>query len=60
MIGCEEVNNVSIVFDNNGDTGFQLPANDDCECVVGFEFDYMLKYSAGTLIECAEEPPLYI
>ena len=34
--------------------GFKLPAGSECSCSIDIEFDYMLKYEAENLINCAE------
>ncbi len=62
-VGCEDINNVSVVFGSKNWEGFQLPqlpvseetgeVVEDCSCSVDFSFDYMLKYEASNLIECA-------
>ena len=63
-IGCGEVNDVSIVFGSENYQGFRLPqfpvnestgeVIEDCSCTIDFSFDYMLKYEASKLIECAD------
>jgi len=54
LIPCDEVNNVSVVFASEKWKGFKLPELDDCSCTIDFSFDYMLKYEAKNLIECAD------
>ena len=52
-VGCDDFNNVSVVFGSENWQGFKLPELEDCSCTIDFSFDYMLKYDAGNLIECA-------
>ena len=52
-IGCDEFNNVSVVFASEKWQGFTLPEVNDCECKIDFSFDYMLKYETDNLISCA-------
>jgi len=61
---CNLVNNVSLVFGSENETGFKLPefpvnettgeVIEDCSCKIDFSFDYMLKYNTEDLIECAK------
>jgi len=53
-IKCADVDNVSVVFGSENWQGFKLPELEDCSCTIDFSFDYMLKYSANNLIECAD------
>ena len=63
-LGCEDFNNVSVVFGSENWQGFKLPefpvnettgeVIEDCSCSIDFSFDYMLKYEASNLIECAD------
>ena len=54
-INCEEVSNVTVLFGSENDLGFQLPNDSECECSVDITFDYMLKYNAANLIQCASQ-----
>ena len=54
-LSCNVVNNVSVVFASEKWSGFKLPELDDCSCTIDFSFDYMLKYEAQNLINCADE-----
>jgi len=61
---CDLVNNVSLVFGSENESGFKLPkfpinettgeVIEDCSCKIDFSFDYMLKYNTTDLINCAE------
>ena len=61
---CDLVNNVSLVFGSENESGFKLPefpinettgeVIEDCSCKIDFSFDYMLKYNTTDLIKCAE------
>ena len=53
-IKCGEVDDVSVVFASNKWQGFTLPELEDCSCTIDFSFDYMLKYEARNLIQCAD------
>ena len=53
-IGCNNFNNVSVIFGSENWQGFKLPELEDCSCTIDFSFDYMLKYNANKLIECAD------
>ncbi len=53
-IKCADVDNVSVVFGSENWQGFKLPELEDCSCTIDFSFDYMLKYNANNLIECAD------
>ena len=53
-IRCGEVDDVSVVFASNKWQGFTLPELEDCSCTIDFSFDYMLKYEARNLIQCAD------
>ena len=53
-IGCDQFNSVSVVFGSENWNGFKLPALEDCSCTIDFSFDYMLKYNAENLIQCAD------
>ena len=54
-IGCDDFNNVSVVFASEKWGGFKLPEDRDCSCTIDFSFDYMLKYNTENLISCAEK-----
>jgi len=51
---CNDINNVSVVFGSENWQGFKLPELEDCSCTIDFSFDYMLKYQARNLIQCAD------
>ena len=51
---CNDINNVSVVFGSENWQGFKLPELEDCSCTIDFSFDYMLKYQASNLIQCAD------
>jgi hypothetical protein len=53
-ISCDKFNNVDVVFGSENWGGFKLPQLEDCSCTIDFSFDYMLKYEASKLIECAD------
>ena len=54
MIKCDNINDVTLVLGSNADSGFMLPEDLACNCSVNFSFDYMLKYDATNLINCAD------
>jgi hypothetical protein len=58
-IGCDDINNVSVVFGSESWQGFKLPENSECSCTIDFSFDYMLKYEVENLIECVKKDPCY-
>jgi len=58
-IGCDDINNVSVVFGSESWQGFKLPENPECSCTIDFSFDYMLKYEVENLIECVKKDPCY-
>jgi hypothetical protein len=58
-IGCDDINNVSVVFGSESWQGFKLPENSECSCSIDFSFDYMLKYEAENLMECVKKDPCY-
>jgi hypothetical protein len=58
-IGCDDINNVSVVFGSENWQGFKLPEIVDCSCTVDFSFDYMLKYDVENLMECIQKDPCY-
>ena len=53
LILCDEIDNLTVVFGSTNNNGFKLPENLDCDCSVDISFDYMLKYNAADLKECA-------
>ena len=58
-IGCDDINNVSVVFGSENWSGFKLPEIIDCSCTVDFSFDYMLKYDVENLMECTQKDLCY-
>jgi hypothetical protein len=56
-IGCDDINSVSVTFASEKWQGFRLPELEDCSCTIDFSFDYMLKYSADSLMECTKKDP---
>ena len=56
-IGCDSIDNLSVVFASEKWQGFNLPELSDCSCSVDFSFDYMLKYDAENLMECTTIDP---
>ncbi len=49
---CTELKDVKLVFGSNGNNGFFLPENTESNEVT-IKFDYMIKYNAEELINCA-------
>ena len=58
-VGCDDINNVSVVFGSENWSGFKLPEIVDCSCTVDFSFDYMLKYDVENLMECTGKDICY-
>jgi hypothetical protein len=64
LVICQNFNNISVMFGSENWQGFKLPefpvdettgeVIEDCSCSIDFSFDYMLKYEASNLIECAD------
>ena len=51
-IPCSELNDVKLVFGSNANDGFFLPENNESN-EISIKFDYMIKYDAESLIDCA-------
>lgn len=51
-IPCDDITDVKLVFGSNGQDGFFLPQNNESNEVT-IKFDYMIKYDAESLINCA-------
>ena len=51
-IPCGETKDIKLIFGTNGSDGFFLPENTDSNEVT-IKFDYMIKYNAESLINCA-------
>ena len=58
-IGCDDINNVSVVFGSEKWQGFKLPELTDCSCTIDFSLDYMLKYDVENLMECVKKDPCF-
>ena len=49
---CDDTTDVKLIFGSNGSDGFFLPENTESNEVT-IKFDYMIKYDAESLINCA-------
>jgi len=51
-IPCDQITDVKLIFGSNGSDGFFLPENTESNEIT-IKFDYMIKYDAESLINCA-------
>ena len=55
FIPCTGLKDLKLILGSNGFSGFYLPQTDQhgCDCELNIRFDYMIKYTPTSLINCA-------